>query len=108
MARLGHSSPAVAMAYQHVANGNFEIAGFVATQGAMVLGLSRTIQNLDQALGSRSVIGQAVRIVMERYGVDQTKAFEYLPAVQNSNTKLRSVAENLVNQVAADATSVRT
>ncbi len=90
-------------------NGSFEIAELFATQAALVLGFSRTIQNLDTALGSRTVIGQAVGIVMERYGVDQTKAFEYLTQLsQNSNTKLRTVADNLVNQIAADATRVRT
>jgi AmiR/NasT family two-component response regulator len=71
-----------------------------------VLGFSRTIQRLDNALGSRTTIGQAVGIVMERYGVDQTGAFEYLSRLsQNSNIKLRVVAEKLVDQVNADAST---
>ena len=89
-------------------NGSLEVAELFAVQAALVLGFSRTIQKLDNALGSRTVIGQAVGIVMERYGVDQTKAFEYLTRLsQNSNTKLRTVADNLVNQVATDEAELR-
>lgn len=90
-------------------NGSLEVAELFAVQAALVLGFSRTIQKLDNALGSRTVIGQAVGIVMERYGVDQTKAFEYLTRLsQNSNTKLRTVADNLVNQVATDEAELPT
>ena len=90
-------------------NGTLEVAELFAAQAALVLGFSRTIQKLDHALGSRTVIGQAVGIVMERYGVDQTRAFEYLTRLsQNSNTKLRTVADNLVNQVATDEAEPRT
>ena len=90
-------------------NGTLEVAELFAAQAALVLGFSRTIQKLDNALGSRTVIGQAVGIVMERYGVDQTRAFEYLTRLsQNSNTKLRTVADNLVNQVATDEDESRT
>jgi hypothetical protein len=90
-------------------DGSFEIAELFATQAALVLGFSRTIQNLDDALGSRTVIGQAVGIVMERYGVDQTRAFEYLTRLsQNSNTKLRTVADRLVNEGSPDEPRSRT
>jgi AmiR/NasT family two-component response regulator len=91
---------------RHAFDGSFEVAELFATQAALVLGFSRTIQNLNHALGSRTVIGQAVGIVMERYGMDQTRAFDYLSRLsQNSNTKLRIIADNLVNEVAAGVDS---
>ena len=89
---------------RHAFGDSFEVAELFAAQASLLLGFARTIQDLDQAVKSHTVIGQAVGIVMERYGVDQTRAFGYLTRLsQNSNTKLRTVADNLVSQVAADS-----
>ena len=46
---------------------------------------------------SRQLIGQAVGIVMERYSVDEARAFGFLTRLSNDqNLKLRLVAERLV------------
>lgn len=63
------------------------------------LALSRALNELELnvALDSRKLIGQAQGILMERYGLDEAKAFEVLRRYsQDQNLKLRRVAEHLV------------
>jgi AmiR/NasT family two-component response regulator len=44
-------------------------------------------------------VGQAIGIVMERYGIDGERAFQFLVrASSTSNIKLRVIAEELVQQ----------
>lgn len=51
----------------------------------------------NQALESRKVIGQALGLISERYGVDENRAFGVLTRFsQTSNTKLRVVAADIV------------
>lgn len=53
--------------------------------------------NLNLALDGRKRIGQAQGILMERYGLDEARAFEVLRRYsQNHNRKLRHVADDLV------------
>ena len=57
----------------------------------------RMADNLEVALASRAVIDQAKGILMERLKVTAVQAFELLAKVSmRSNTKLRDVAEELV------------
>jgi hypothetical protein len=64
---------------------------------AVAMGWARQDDSMAQALISRNVIGQAVGIVMERYTVDPDRAFAFLVRTsQDSNTKLRAVAESIV------------
>ena len=52
---------------------------------------------LGMALDSRKRIGQAQGILMERYGLDEARAFEVLRRYsQDHNIKLRYVAEHLI------------
>ena len=70
----------------------------VAAQARSILGYARTNQTLTQGLASRTVIGAAVGIVMERYQLEESQAFQFLVRVsQTSNLKLRDVAESLVH-----------
>lgn len=79
-----------------------EMAEIFATHAALVMGFTRSVSTLDAALASRTVIGLAMGIVMERYHVDQAKAFSFLARVsQTSNKKLRDVAQQLVDECAA-------
>ena len=76
-----------------------QMAVLFATHAALALGKAREEENLHTALHTRKVIGQAVGIVMERFTLGETSAFAYLTRVsQHSNTRLRDVAEELVNQ----------
>jgi GAF domain-containing protein len=64
---------------------------------AVSLAASREIEGLGTALASRTVIGQAEGIVMERLSVDADQALAYLKRVSShTNTKLVEVALELV------------
>lgn len=52
---------------------------------------------LHAAVGTRTVIGTAIGIVMERYGLGQDQAFSYLVRqASQQNRKLRLIAQDLV------------
>jgi GAF domain-containing protein len=73
------------------------VAELFASHAAIALGRSRKESQLTEAIASRQVIGQAVGILMERYRIDEHRAFQFLiRASQTSNVKLRRVAEELV------------
>jgi GAF domain-containing protein len=60
-------------------------------------------RQLNTALLSRDQIGQAKGIIMERYGVDDTRAFDMLRVLsQESNTKLTEVATKVIDSRQAD------
>ena len=64
------------------------------------LGLAQSLDeaSLYMALDSRKLIGQAQGILMERYGLDDARAFEVLRRFsQDHNIKLRDVAEHLTS-----------
>lgn len=74
-----------------------ETAQLFATHAAIILGHAQQEDQLNHALASRKVIGQAIGIVMERYRIDADRAFQFLlRASSSSNIKLRDVAEEIV------------
>ncbi len=75
------------------------IAELFATHAALALGNAREKETLNEALQTRQVIGTAIGIVMERYGISAERAFEFLVRASSvGNLKLRDVAQELVNQ----------
>ncbi len=71
---------------------------------AIAMGWARHEETMNQALISRNDIGQAVGIVMERYTIDPDRAFAFLVRTsQDSNTKLKLVADRIVADVVARA-----
>jgi AmiR/NasT family two-component response regulator len=55
------------------------------------------IKNLQRALETRAVIGQAQGIIMERYGLDSDTAFVFLKRVSSANElKIRHLSEQIV------------
>ena len=59
--------------------------------------------NLQEALETRDLIGQAKGILMERQHIDADRAFEILRrASQRSNVKLRDVAALIVSGAELD------
>lgn len=73
------------------------LAELFASHAALAMGRVRVEENLSAALASRTTIGIALGIVMERYGMDRTRAFAYLTRIAStSETKLRDVAEHFV------------
>jgi hypothetical protein len=70
-----------------------------AHQSAVALAYARQISDLQNAVQSRQVIGQAVGIVMERYELDDARAFGFLARLSShQNTKLRVIAERLIEE----------
>jgi GAF domain-containing protein len=71
-----------------------------ATHAAVAVERSHREDNLKAALRTRKMIGQAVGIVMERFGLDEEMAFRYLVRLSsNRNVKLRDIARELVAEV---------
>lgn len=69
-----------------------------AHQSAVALAYSIEIQTLKEALATRTRIGQAVGVVMERYKVPEQQAFAFLTRLsQNRNVKLRVIADELIS-----------
>jgi GAF domain-containing protein len=68
-----------------------------ARHAALAMAESLDKAGLNIALDSRKRIGQAQGILMERFGLDEARAFEVLRRYsQDHNIKLRDVAEHLV------------
>ncbi len=73
------------------------IADLFASHAALAMGKAIREDQWLAALATRKVIGQALGIVMERYELDEHRAFAFLTRVsQTSNIKLRRVAEEVV------------
>ena len=75
-----------------------QLAELFATQAASVLDYAEQVEQLSEALHTRTDIGTAVGIVMERYGIDRNRAFAFL--VRNSNDrniKLRVLAKKVID-----------
>lgn len=75
------------------------VATMFATVAAMALVSARTTEQLESALHTRNIIGQAQGIIMERYAVGSDQAFAVLSRVsQETNMKLNLVAAQVVSQ----------
>jgi len=75
------------------------LAQLFAAHAAIALGHAHELDQLNEALCSRKVIGQALGILMERYQMDEDRAFAFLVrASSHGNVKLRLIAQELVDQ----------
>jgi GAF domain-containing protein len=73
------------------------VAELFASHAKIALGYAHEVTHLTEALATRTVIGKALGIVMERYSIADDKAFDFLTRIsQTTNVKLREVAERLV------------
>lgn len=69
----------------------------LAAHVAVALAASQQASQYDSALASRTVIGQAEGIMMERFALSGEQAFAVLRRVsQDTNTRLRDIAAKLV------------
>jgi GAF domain-containing protein len=76
------------------------LSGLFAHQAGVAIAYAHHVENLEEAVRTRTTIGQAVGIVMERYGLDDERAFAFLARLsQQRNVKLRQVAEELIADV---------
>lgn len=81
--------------------GGFEdfesLAALFSHQAAVAIAYAHEIDNLEEAIRTRKMIGQAVGIVMERYQLTDQRAFAFLTRLsQTRNVKLRLVAQEIV------------
>ncbi|MGE2722295.1 GAF and ANTAR domain-containing protein [Mycolicibacterium celeriflavum] len=76
-----------------------EIIGTVlAAHAAAAILASREGEQLKSAISTRDRIGQAKGIIMERYGVDEVRAFDMLKQLsQDSNVRLADVAQRVID-----------
>ncbi|MFZ0831477.1 MAG: GAF and ANTAR domain-containing protein [Mycobacterium sp.] len=73
------------------------IGSVLAAHAAAAILASRRGEQLESALTSRDLIGQAQGIIMERYKVDAVRAFDMLRELsQTSNVRLVDVAQRVV------------
>jgi transcriptional regulator with GAF, ATPase, and Fis domain len=72
-------------------------AGWIlASHAAVAFSAARTHQQLGDALETRHEIGEAMGILMERYGLTEDSAFKLLKkASQDHNIKLREIARRI-------------
>jgi GAF domain-containing protein len=75
-----------------------QVAERFATQAAALLEYVEQVEQLGEALHTRTDIGTAVGILMERYSVDRNQAFAYLLRNSNDrNVKIRVLALDVIN-----------
>lgn len=80
------------------------LSSLFAHQAGVAIAYARHVDNLEEAVRTRTTIGQAVGIVMERYRLDDERAFAFLARLsQQRNVKLRVVAEEIIADVAQQA-----
>jgi GAF domain-containing protein len=75
-----------------------QFAELFGTQAATLLRYAEQLEHLSEALHTRTDIGTAVGIVMERYSISREQAFAFL--IRNSNDrniKIRTLAIDVVN-----------
>ena len=69
----------------------------LAAHVGVALAASQHAENLELAITNRTAIGRAEGILMERFGIPPSQAFDVLRRVsQRRNVKLNRVAEELV------------
>ncbi len=74
------------------------VALLFASHASVALSRERALGHLRAAVGTREVIGQAQGILMERFKITAERAFHMLMlASQDSNRKLRDIAEELAS-----------
>lgn len=80
------------------------MAALFQSQAAVAISYAHEITNLEEALSTRTTIGKAMGIVMERYQLNDERAFAFLTRLsQHRNVKLRLIAEEMVAEVADHA-----
>ncbi|WP_157559600.1 ANTAR domain-containing protein [Nocardioides sp. Soil777] len=75
------------------------LARLFATHAAIALGHAQEREAFKEGLQTRKTIGAAIGILMERYEMNEDRAFAFLVrASSHTNIKLRAVAQELVSE----------
>lgn len=86
-----------------------ELTGLLAARAAIAIenakvfrATKRLIEQLNEAIKTRELIGEAKGILMAREGLSEDEAFQMLViASQRANTKLREIAKKIVDDATA-------
>jgi GAF domain-containing protein len=74
------------------------IAHILARHASIAVASARNDETMAAAVDARKLVGQAMGILMERFDLDDTRAFEILKRYsQQNNRKLRDVAQELID-----------
>ena len=74
------------------------IAHILARHASVAVASARDGETMAAAVDARKLVGQAMGILMERFDLDETRAFEILKRYsQQNNLKLRDVAQELID-----------
>ncbi len=85
--------------HEDIEAGSIGVAEHFAVHAGLALGHLQKAEQLHTAIGSRTVIGTAIGITMERFGLTQADAFAYLVRqASETNRKVRLIASDLVEQ----------
>jgi len=75
------------------------VAELFAEHASRTLDLVQRVEQLEAALRTRTVIGQAIGITMERYSITHDRAFQFLVRLsQSTNVKLRDISGDIVEE----------
>lgn len=78
-------------------DGSEHVALLLASHASVAISAASKEEQLLAAMDTRDVIGKAIGIVMERYDVDQDRAFDLLTGIsQHSNRRMSDLAVKLV------------
>jgi GAF domain-containing protein len=79
------------------------LSALFAHQAGQAIAYAHEIGTLNEAVRSRQTIGQAVGIIMERYKLNDERAFAFLKRLSSHrNVKLRLVAQEIIDAAGQD------
>ncbi len=85
-----------------------QFAELFAGQAGAILGYAEQVEQLSNAVQTRTDIGTAVGILMERYGVNRHQAFAFLTRnSQDRNIKVRVLAQHVIDDTLAPPVPVQ-
>ena len=80
------------------------LSALFQSQAAVAIAYAYEVSSLNEAVRTRTTIGEAMGIVMERYQLNDERAFAFLTRLsQHRNIKLRLIAEEIVTEAAENS-----
>ena len=74
-------------------------AELFASQASVAIGFSEQTEHMSRSAATRGQIGQAIGLVMQRYSLNEARAFGFLVRLsRDQNIKLRDLAAAIINQ----------
>lgn len=76
------------------------MSALFAHQAGQAIAYAHEVATLQEAVQTRTVIGEAIGIVMERFSLNDERAFAFLKRLSSHrNVKLRTIAQDFVDEV---------